>query len=358
MRVLLARCAPCDQAQYFASLTRLLHPAQPTGRPAAGEHEPFQDRDERVVSGHLLLRVAELSEDRPLLVAVDDAHLADPASRRWLVEAARHVDRMPVLLLVTERSQYDIAPPTPGLAHTLPPDLVRTHTLAPLSGRSTALLARGRVGDAAWPRVESRVRASAGHPLLLHALLEDLGGSGAEAVPESSAMLYPGAYQAAVSWWLESAGPRTTAVARALAVLEDTWADIPGRPAAPASPHGSVRPGAPAHPATVRHLAEILTGMTGADPPGSPAGSPPRPDSACSAPTRGAAPAGPTGCCGTRCSRAGPGPAPGRAPRGRRRHVAARRQHRRRRTATAAGRRGEPPLGRERPAGRGARGRP
>lgn len=192
MRVLLARCAPCDQAQYFASLTRLLHPAQPTGRPAAGEHEPFQDRDERVVSGHLLLRVAELSEDRPLLVAVDDAHLADPASRRWLVEAARHVDRMPVLLLVTERSQYDIAPPTPGLAHTLPPDLVRTHTLAPLSGRSTALLARGRVGDAAWPRVESRVRASAGHPLLLHALLEDLGGSGAEAVPESSAMLYPG----------------------------------------------------------------------------------------------------------------------------------------------------------------------
>ncbi|WP_328922209.1 helix-turn-helix transcriptional regulator [Streptomyces griseoaurantiacus] len=266
MRVLLARCAPCDQAQYFASLTRLLHPAQPTGRPAAGEHEPFQDRDERVVSGHLLLRVAELSEDRPLLVAVDDTHLADPASRRWLVEAARHVDRMPVLLLVTERSQYDIAPPTPGLAHTLPPDLVRTHTLAPLSGRSTALLARGRVGDAAWPRVESRVRASAGHPLLLHALLEDLGGSGAEAVPESSAMLYPGAYQAAVSWWLESAGPRTTAVARALAVLEDTWADIPGRPAAPASPHGSVRPGAPAHPATVRHLAEILTGMTGADP--------------------------------------------------------------------------------------------
>ncbi|WP_405464863.1 LuxR family transcriptional regulator [Streptomyces jietaisiensis] len=266
MRVLLARCAPSDQAQYFASLTRLLHPAQLAGRPAGGEHEPFEDRDERVVSGHLLSSVAELSEDRPLLVAVDDAHLADPASRRWLVEAARRVDRMPVLLLVTERSQYDIAPPAPGLAHTLPPDLVRTHTLAPLSGRSTALLARGRVGDVAWPRVESRVRASAGHPLLLHALLEDLGGSGAEAVPESSAMLYPGAYRAAVSWWLESAGPRTAAVGRALAVLEDTWEDIPGRPAAPASPHGSVRSGAPAHPATVRHLAEILTGMTGADP--------------------------------------------------------------------------------------------
>jgi DNA-binding CsgD family transcriptional regulator len=266
MCVLLARCAPSDQAQPFASLTRLLDPARHAGSPAAGEHEPFRDCEERVVSGQLLSRMAELSEDRPLLVAVDDAHLADPASRRWLVEAARRFDRMPVLLLVTERSQYDIVPPAPGLAHTLPPDLVRTHTLAPLSGRSAALLARGRAGDMAWSRVESCVRASAGHPLLLHALLQDLGGSGAEAVPESSAMLYPGAYQAAVSWWLESAGPRTAAVGRALAVLEDTWEDVPGRPAAPASPHGSVRPGAPAHPATVRQLAEILTGMTGADP--------------------------------------------------------------------------------------------
>ncbi len=46
----------------------------------------------------------------PLLIAVDDVHLADPASHRWLVESARHVDRLPILLVATERSQYDVDP--------------------------------------------------------------------------------------------------------------------------------------------------------------------------------------------------------------------------------------------------------
>ena len=59
--------------------------------------------------------------DSPLLVAVDDVHFADEPSRRWLVEAARRIDRLPVLLVVTERSQYDIDPPSAGLAHALSP---------------------------------------------------------------------------------------------------------------------------------------------------------------------------------------------------------------------------------------------
>lgn len=277
MRVMVARCARSDDAQYFASLMRLLSPVPDVpGCLEPGQYAIFRGGDERVVTTRLLHRLREFAEDRPLLIAVDDVHLADAASRRWLVEAARRIDRLPVLLLVTERSQYDITPPTPGLAHTLPPDLVRIHTLAPLSGRSTALLARALAGNVSCSRAEACVRASAGHPLLLHALSADLSGSGADTVPDSSAMLYPGAYQAAVSWWLECAGVRTTEVARALAVLEDdsgadgsgaygTGAYGVGRPPAPASPHGSARPGVPADPAVTRRMAELLAEMTGAD---------------------------------------------------------------------------------------------
>ncbi|MGQ4421362.1 LuxR C-terminal-related transcriptional regulator, partial [Streptomyces violaceoruber] len=71
------------------------------------------------------------------------------------------------------------------------------------------------------------VRAGAGSPLLLHALLDDLGGTphpdGVPPVPDSCAALYPGSYPAAVSWWLNSAGPATADVARCLAALEQAW---------------------------------------------------------------------------------------------------------------------------------------
>ncbi|WP_051848696.1 AAA family ATPase [Streptomyces sp. NRRL F-6676] len=266
MRVMLARCSAVDGAHPFASLMRLLSPVPDVpGCPEPGQYAPFRGGDERVITNRLLQRLREFAEHSPVLIAVDDVHLADGASRRWLVEAARRIDQLPVLLLVTERSQYDITPPAPGLAHPLPPDLVRTHTLAPLSARSTALLVRSLARCGHWSCADSCVRASAGHPLLLHALLDDLGGSGAVAVPDSSALLYPGAYRAAVSWWLESAGPRTTEVARALAALEETWTDGADGPPVPASPHGSTRAYAPAHPAFTAQLAELLAEMTGAD---------------------------------------------------------------------------------------------
>ncbi|WP_329136264.1 helix-turn-helix transcriptional regulator [Streptomyces sp. NBC_00670] len=266
MRVMLARCSAVDGAHPFASLMRLLSPVPDVpGCPEPGQYAPFRGGDERVVTTRLLHRLREFAEHSPVLIAIDDVHLADGASRRWLVEAARRIDQLPVLLLVTERSQYDITPPAPGLAHPLPPDLVRTHTLAPLSARSTALLVRSLAECGRWSCAESCVRASAGHPLLLHALLGDLGDSGAVAVPDSSALLYPGAYRAAVSWWLECAGPRTTEVARALAALEETWTDGTDGPPVPASPHGSTRAHAPAHPAFTAQLAELLAGMTGAD---------------------------------------------------------------------------------------------
>lgn len=246
MRVLRARCSPCDAGVPFAAVLQLLGPVQWFGQPEgdAGERE----------QAALLWRVLrEYAAESPLLIAVDDVHLADAPSYRWLVESARHVDRlrMPVLLAVTERSQYDVDPPAPGFTHTLSPALVHTHTLAPLTTDSAAGLVRARFPAAARSWADDCARAGAGSPMLLRALLDDLGDPARyPTVPKTAAALYPGAYPAAVSWWLDSAGSGTAEVARALAVLDEGWDGTVG--AAPAC--------------TAEGLGGLLAELTDADP--------------------------------------------------------------------------------------------
>ncbi|MFD9982913.1 AAA family ATPase [Streptomyces massasporeus] len=233
MRVLRARCAPGYAAGPFAAVHQLLDCVAEFEKP-----DPAGDEREQAA---LLRRILYAHADEtPMLLAVDDVHLADGPSYRWLVETARHVGRLPlpVLLAVTERSQYDIEPPAPGFTHTLSPALVDTHTLAPLTADSAARLVRAEHPDAPAEWIAACARAGAGNPLLLRALLDDLGAvlpatdphrpSGEEStltpyppLPETSAALYPGSYPAAVHWWLDSAGPATAEVARVLAVLEE-----------------------------------------------------------------------------------------------------------------------------------------
>ncbi|MEU3514410.1 LuxR C-terminal-related transcriptional regulator [Streptomyces sp. NPDC006654] len=222
LRTLRARCSPADTPISFATVLQLLGPVPEFADLAV-------DGDERSTAAGLWRLLRAYADASPLLVSVDDVHLADAPSHRWLVEAARHIDRLPILLVVSERSQYDLDPPTPGFAHTLPPALVRTHTLAPLTPAAAAARVRDRFPDAPRSWVDDCVHAAAGSPLLLRALLDDLDTARHPEVPETTAALYPGAYPAAVRWWLDSAGPATTEVARALAVLEeDPGTGLPG----------------------------------------------------------------------------------------------------------------------------------
>ncbi|MFI6034146.1 ATP-binding protein [Streptomyces sp. NPDC051315] len=218
LRVLRARCSPEDTAVPFSSVLHLLGPVPEFADLAPG-------LDDRGSAARLWRVLRSYAAESPLLVAVDDVHLADGASRRWLVEAARHIDRLPVLVVTTERSQYDIDPQPTGLTHALSPSLVRTHTLAPLTDEASADLVRAAFPTAPPAWIADCVRAAAGNPLLLRALLEDLDGTPPPAaVPRTCAALYPGAYPAAVSWWLDSAGPATAEVARLLAAAElDGW---------------------------------------------------------------------------------------------------------------------------------------
>ncbi|MFC1260323.1 MULTISPECIES: helix-turn-helix transcriptional regulator [Streptomyces] len=225
LRVLRARCSPEDTSVPLAAILQLLGPVPDFTDLAPGG-------DDRGSAARLWRLLRSYADQGPLLVAVDDVHLADDPSRRWLLEAARRLDRLPVLLVVTERSQYDIEPRPAGLTQALSPSLVRTHTLAPLGDAAAARIVR-EAFPGAGPRWTAQcVRAGAGSPLLLHALLDDLGGvpyphgGAADAVPPlpaTCAELYPGSYPAAVSWWLNSAGPETADVARCLAALEQAW---------------------------------------------------------------------------------------------------------------------------------------
>ncbi|MGW3284506.1 AAA family ATPase [Streptomyces sp. NPDC001002] len=223
MRVLRARCSPGDTTAPFATVLQLLGPV-----PEFDETGPAASERDRAALLRRVLR--SYADESPLLLAVDDIHLADGPSHRWLVEIARHVGRLrqPVLLAVTERSQYDIDVPTPGLTHTLSPALVHTHTLAPLTPDRAAFVVRAEFPSARPSWVADCVRAGAGSPLLLRALLDDLAAPGGPAaVPDTTAALYPGEYSAAVSWWLDSAGSGTAEVARALAALDEGWDHAP-----------------------------------------------------------------------------------------------------------------------------------
>ncbi|GAA4000221.1 hypothetical protein GCM10022384_53990 [Streptomyces marokkonensis] len=275
LRVLSVRCSPEDTDVPFATVCQLLGPV-----PEFTDLVPVGD--DRGSAARLWRLLCSYAAEGPLLVAVDDVHLADAASRRWLVEAVRRVDRLPVLLVATERSQYDIEPRPAGLTQALSPSLVRTHTLAPLSDAAAAGLVR-EAFPAAGPHWTAQcVRAGAGSPLLLHALLDDLRGiprpggpssDGAPPLPDTCAALYPGAYPAAVSWWLNSAGPATADAARCLAALEQAWptgtdevpADIPVDVLADASTGDPTDD--PAHRPGGRGAVRYALVPPGADPP-------------------------------------------------------------------------------------------
>ncbi|WP_107469063.1 AAA family ATPase, partial [Streptomyces caniscabiei] len=277
MRVLRARCSPEHTSVLFDTVFQLLSHGPEFDQVAGDAPDPPGTPPHRGRPARLWRLLRSYAAESPLLLAVDDAHAADPASRRWLVEAVRRIDRLPVLLVVTERGQYDIDPPADGLAHALSPALVHTRTLAPLSADAAARLVRTVHAGAPPEGIDACLRAGAGNPLLLRALLSDLRtthpGALPAALPDTCAALYPGTYAAAVSWWLDSAGPTTVEVARALAALDDANAPAQGDAgtSAPADAQDLARADAhapaPVHPgASVPIDADLVARTAGVDP--------------------------------------------------------------------------------------------
>ncbi|MER6254878.1 LuxR C-terminal-related transcriptional regulator [Streptomyces sp. NPDC001584] len=122
----------------------------------------------------LTARAEEWCARRPLLLVLDDAHWADPASLLlWQRLAGRAVaGRLPLLLVVTRwalpgRPELEPLCATPG---------GRTLRLEPLSTAETDELVRDLLGAEPGPRLREAARQAGGNPRLLRDLLAQWSG--------------------------------------------------------------------------------------------------------------------------------------------------------------------------------------
>lgn len=171
----------------------------------------------------LFCLVANAAERRPLVLLVDDAHLVDGPSLRFLVYLARRVGGLAVCVVLAAR------PPGPSPAAELLPAVrsspdARTLHPAPLSRAGVGWLAAELGFAGAEPEfVDACAQVSGGNPFLLRELLLVLAekavagtAAGARRVHE----IGPTAVAEGVFLALRRAGPGGTALARALAILD------------------------------------------------------------------------------------------------------------------------------------------
>jgi len=163
----------------FGKLEALLAPHAPLGRDvplfaellslpldnryAALDFTP-QERKEKTFEA-LLRRFSALAKRQPILMIFEDLHWADPTSRELLDLTIEHVARMPALLVVTFRPEFEA--PWAGQPH------VETLSLARLGREQSGELVHAIIGStAALPSeiVDEIVERTDGVPLFLEEL--------------------------------------------------------------------------------------------------------------------------------------------------------------------------------------------
>ena len=121
--------------------------------------------------------VANLSDDGPMLLVVDDAHWSDVASLRFLAFLAPRLAELPMLLLMCARP--DEWEPERLFAGTASDVAMRPLVPAPLSGEASAQMVRARFDEHADRTFCSACHtATGGNPFLLRALLDELVDEG------------------------------------------------------------------------------------------------------------------------------------------------------------------------------------
>ncbi|MFF4317844.1 LuxR C-terminal-related transcriptional regulator [Streptomyces sp. NPDC001568] len=247
-----ARCAPEETAFPFA-LVRQVFPAVggiPFSDPAGGE--------EQQVFHRLLDLLARSAVDRPVLLAVDDLHCADPVSRRWTGYLARRIAGLPVLLLATaecrEHADAGWLPRATGVCHALPP----------LGPEAAARLARER--GLPPERHAMCWDATGGNPALLQALLADLARPPGPGRPVGGTPDSEGPAGDPFDPVGPAAGPADP-VRRPAGPGDPVRPDDPGPEAPLSDPDPDAAPGAdPADPDPGRHRRQASTGRHQRDP--------------------------------------------------------------------------------------------
>ncbi len=245
-RILRARGGELERDDPFGVIAQLFGPPLPAeelgGLPVAaaavvgvaeGAIAPPGEDAARTIHHGLYALCARLAAAAPLMIVVDDAHWADERSLRWLLFVARRLDRAPIAIVLAHR------PREPGAEEGLVNRLAMQDAAVlveprPLSASATAELVRAELGDGAEDRFCAACeRATGGNPFLLVALVAELHASGVNPTAESAEVALavgPQSVARATLLRLSRAPAAATALARAIAVLEDAELAVCGAP--------------------------------------------------------------------------------------------------------------------------------
>jgi DNA-binding CsgD family transcriptional regulator len=192
---------------------------------AAPGPEGDEPADASFTTLHALYWLAlNLSEDQPLLLAVDDLHWCDRASLRFLAYLAGRLEGQPILLATTLRST------DPGVDPALLADVAhapatRAIRPGPLTPEAVTELVRERLGPDAQPGFcEACHTGTGGNPLLLGQLLSALEADSVRPDEENAGAVRdigPRAVTRTVLMRLGRLAEPAIEVARAVAVLGD-----------------------------------------------------------------------------------------------------------------------------------------
>lgn len=236
IQVLTATGAELERDFAFGLVQQLLAPVLRTADPerravllsgAAEAAAPVFDLRAAPAPSHATLHglywlCAELADETPVLMVVDDAHWGDEPSLRFLEFLARRLDDVPLLLVVAERPG-EAGPAAPPLAALAATPNARTLTPSPLSERAVGGVMAAALGSDPGERfVAACAQATGGNPMLLSELSREMaarGSAGADADAAIARSAVPGSLVRSVVARLRRTGPDTLEVARALIVL-------------------------------------------------------------------------------------------------------------------------------------------
>ena len=164
--------------------------------------------------------LAGLAEESPLLLAVDDAHIADPASLDWLNFLLPRLEELPVLLVLTSRPEEA---DDPTLVRILADSAVAHLPTAPLGLEASTTLTESFLAQKPDPAFAAAChQVTGGNPFLVTELARELADQ--EIEPRESQIgsmqrLAPEQVSKTVLARLSRLPPAAAELARALAIL-------------------------------------------------------------------------------------------------------------------------------------------
>ena len=163
-----------------------------------------------------------ITDQGPVVLAVDDLHWSDAESMRFFNYLAPRLDGLSLAVLATTRSGENVTPELARLAAGPESIVLRPR---PLSTGATARLCERRLGTEVAPEFAAACReATGGNPLFLEALLREVSERGLRPDASEAAQVReigPAAVADAVLLRLADRPASATALVRAVAVIGD-----------------------------------------------------------------------------------------------------------------------------------------